>query len=350
MWLLLICYIFYFLSLWAFPNHVLLATQISLFFSLLFFVYFGLKKRRLKQLFRRFLDASFTIIFVALVCFVLVRLIPGTPLAQEELSPEVQQQLVKNYSLDQPIFAQLKNNISQIIQGDLGESLVSGRKISYILSFYVPRSLQLGVIALVFCIILSFIFLFIKIFFIKTNSKAEKVYLFVLSSQMAMPSFLVAALLSYILAYKFSLLPMGLWLGPAHYLLPAFSLCVRPASILTELLINSVESELGQHYVQALKAKGVSRPRVILKHIMPVASLSALGFLGPLASSLLTGSFVIEYMFAIPGAGSLMVDSVLNRDYPVILVMTLLFCVLLQFFNFLSDVLSEYLNPQVEAL
>lgn len=350
MWLLLVCYILYFLSLWFLPDHVLLTTKISLFFSVLFFIYFGLKKRRLKQLLRRLVDASFTIVFVALVCFILVRLIPGTPLALDELSPEVQKQLVKTYDLDQPIFIQLKNNVAQLVQGDLGESLVSGRKISYILSYYVPRSLQLGVIALVFCILLSFLFLFIKIFFVKDGSRAEQVYLFVLSSQMAMPSFLVAALLSYILAYNFSLLPMGLWLGPSHYLLPALSLCVRPASILTELLINSVESELGQNYVQALKAKGVSRTRVILKHILPVASLSALGFLGPLASSLLTGSFVIEYMFAIPGAGSLMVDSVLNRDYPVILVMTLLFCILLQFFNFLSDVLSEYLNPQVEAL
>lgn len=350
MWIIFICYFIYFLSLWALPDQVLISTGLSLVATLIFFLYFGFKKHRFKKLLHRAFDAILTIVVVAVICFVLVRLIPGSPLGFDELSPELQEQMLQTYNLNEPLLLQLKENFLSLLRGDLGESLVSGRKISYILSFYVPRSLQLGGIALCFCVFLSFIFLLVKVFFVKPGSKSEKLYLFLLSSQMALPSFLMAALLSYFLAYKFSLLPMGLWLGPSHYLLPALSLCIRPASILTELLINAVENELGQNYVQTLKAKGVSRTRVVLKHILPVASLSALGFLGPLASSLLTGSFVIEYMFAIPGAGSLMVESVLNRDYPVVLVMTLLFCVLLQFFNFLADVLSEILNPQVEAL
>lgn len=347
---LLFTYFLFFLSLWICPDQVWFFTKITLLITVVTLTILSLRKYKFKKLVRRFFDSVFTVFIVAVLCFILIRILPGTPLAAEELSPEVSNQLTQQYNLDSPIVLQLKDNIVSFFKGEFGSSIVTGRKISYTLSYYLPRSIQLGFIALVFCIALSVLFLLIKVFFIKTNSKLESVFTFIISSQMAMPSFLAAAVLSYLMAYKYSLLPMGLWLGPIHYFLPALCLSIRPASILSQLLIDAVESELSQNYVQSLKAKGVSRTKVIFKHIFPTASLSALGFVGPLASSLLTGSFVIEYMFAIPGVGSLMVDSVLNRDYPVVVIMTIVFCVLLQFFNFISDALSEFLNPQVEAL
>lgn len=350
MFLILVFLFLYFLGLWVFPDSIWLMTKIILVITSIYLLVVAAKKKKFFLLIRRFLDSILTISVIAVFCFILVRLIPGNPFAFEELSPEINQQLNQQYHLDLPVLSQLKQNLLSLLKGDLGHSLVNGRSVSLILSYYLPRSLQLGFISFTFCILLSVFLTSIKVFMIRPNSRAETIFNFFVSSQMAFPSFLAASLLSYMFAYKLSWLPMGLWLGPEHYILPALSLCLRPASILTEFLTNSIEHELGLNYVQALKAKGVGKFSVIFKHIFPTASLSVLGYIGPLASSLLTGSFIVEYMFAIPGVGSLMIESVLNRDYPVVVVMTVVFCIVLQLFNFLSDCFSEFLNPQVEAI
>ena len=167
-------------------------------------------------------------------------------------------------------------------------------------------------------------------------------------SGVSLPSFLVGAIAVYFMSIKWGWLPPALWDGPEYYILPMIVLGVRPAAINARMTRASVLEVINSDYIRTAKSKGLSERVVLFKHVLKNSLIPVLTFSGPLVSGVLTGSFIIELIFAIPGMGKHMIQSVTNRDYPLILGVTLIFSAALVLANLIVDLLYSFFDPRIK--
>lgn len=297
---------------------------------------------------KRVVEAIFVVWVIASLTFLLLRILPGGPFDREKvLPPEVKANIEAKYHLNAPLYQQYGSYLFDLLQGDLGESYkYVGRPITEILSESLPNSIQLGFYALMISFILGIpagVYAASR-----HNHLSDNLTMIMAISGVALPSFLVAPLLILVFCFYWNLLPPALWDGPAYYILPMVTLGIRPTAVIARLTRSSVLDVIRSDYIRTARAKGLGEMAILYKHVLKNSLIPVLTFSGPLAAGILTGSFVIEMIFAVPGMARHLIQSVTNRDYPLILGTTLVFSLILVAANLIVDLLYAYFDPRIK--
>jgi oligopeptide transport system permease protein len=286
---------------------------------------------------------------VATFTFLLLRLAPGGPFDSErKLPPEVLANLEAKYHLNEPILMQYARYLGGIARGDLGPSYkYLDRSVSQIIRETLPTSALLGALALLFTIFTAFPIGLLTAYY--HGSFIDRWGLLLTTLGISLPNFILGALLIWLVALELGWLQAGRWDDWRSVILPTITLGAAPAAYLSALLRSTLIESLGEDFVRTARAKGLRECVVIVKHALAHSLIPVLTVMGPLAAALLTGSFVVEYVFAIPGMGRFFITAVTDRDYTLIMGVTLVYAALLVLANFLVDILYGYVDPRIRA-
>lgn len=288
-----------------------------------------------------------SLFFVATLTFFLLKMVPGDPFDDEQALPkEMHDSLRKHYGFDQPWIVQYGQYLLSILQGDLGVSLkFKGVTVSSLIQQNFPISAALGLLAISFALfggILSGIWAACKM-------HQWQDYLIVIASTLflSMPSFLIAVLLQYTLAIKLPLFPIARWGTIWHMILPALALAALPMAFITRLVRTTMDETLKSDFILTARAKGLPLRLIFIRHALPHALLPVVSYLGPLLTNVLVGSFIIEKIFSIPGLGQWFINSVNNRDYSIVMGLTLFYSALLIGTVSLANFILQFLDPRL---
>jgi len=297
---------------------------------------------------KRLAEAAITIWIIATATFLLLRVLPGGPFDQEKaLLPEIKAAIERKYMLDAPLHTQYVHYLSNLAKGDLGQSYkYIGRNITDIILESLPASVELGIYSLLLAYLLGIPLGVIAARY--HNSWLDHFLMIAAISGVSLPSFLVAPILILIFCFGLGWFEPALWQGPEYYILPTIVLGTRSAAVIARLVRSSVLEVIRSDYIRTGRAKGLSEPVLLFKHVLRNSLIPVLTFSGPLVAGIITGSFVVEQIFAVPGISKHMVMSVSNRDYPLILGTTLVFSALLVLCNLIVDLLYAYIDPRIK--
>jgi len=304
----------------------------------------------LKFVIRRVLWTIPVLLLVILMTFVMMRQIEGNPFRTSERAvPEsVQINLDRKFHLDQPWYTQYFYYVKGVFTLDLGPSLVlRSQTVNDIIKQHFPVSIHLGLLALLFAIVVGVPLGILAA--LKQNSVFDYTAMGLANLGFAVPSFLIATLFIYFFALKWkdvTGLPTNGWDGPSTWVLPAIALGIFPMTYFARLVRGSMLETLQQDYIRTAKAKGLRWRVVVAKHVLRNSLIPAVTATGPLLGYLITGSFIIETIFAIPGIGKYYVTSVTGRDYSVVMGITVLLSVIIIVANLVVDVAYGFLEPR----
>lgn len=298
---------------------------------------------------RRILWMIPTLLVITFISFVLMHAIPGGPFAGPELKhmpPEVIENLNKYYHLDDPLWKQYVDYLWNLLHGDLGPSYAErGRTVNDIIAQSLPTSALLGLAALAVAMTIGIPLGMLAA--LKRNTIFDYLGMFVAISGVSVPAMTLGPLLVWIFALNLRILPVAQWGSLKQAILPAFTLGFGSAAILARLTRASMLQVLREDYIRTARAKGLSEGRVTVHHAMRNALIPVVTVIGPLFAALITGSMVVEQIFAIPGMGKFFITSVLGRNYPVIMGTVLLYAVFLIFANLAVDIMYARLDPRI---
>ncbi|MFP4581393.1 MAG: ABC transporter permease [Candidatus Sumerlaeia bacterium] len=279
--------------------------------------------------------------------FFLVRLAPGGPFDDERaFSEEVMDRIRAHYNLDAPLWRQYFDYMAGLFRGDLGVSLTRpSRTVNEWIRLRFPVSMELGIYALVIALLIGLSAGFMAS--LRPNSWMDHLPMSFAMFGICIPSFVLGPLLVLIFALWFRWLPVQGWDSPLDRVLPAITLGATYAAYIARLSRGGMLEALSQDFVRTARAKGAGEPTVVLRHALRGGIQPVVAFLGPAAAGLLTGSFVVETIFQIPGLGREFIQAALNRDYTMIMGTVLFFAVLILFFNLVVDLLQAWLDPRI---
>lgn len=274
---------------------------------------------------------------------------PGGPFASERaLPPAIEEQMNEAYGLNDPLHVQYFDYLLSAITFDFGPSFkYAGQEVTDIIKRSFPYSLILGLEAIF--IALSIGVLLGVIAALKHNRFGDYTAMVIAVLGISVPSFIMATILQYIFSIQLSVLPVARFESFAHSILPAVALATTPLAFIARLMRSSMLEVLNSDYIKTAKSKGLSQRVVTYKHGIRNAILPVISYLGPLVVSILTGSFVIEKIFGIPGLGSEFVESVTNRDYTIIMGTTVFFSLLLLFSILIVDLIYGLVDPRIKV-
>ncbi|BDU49644.1 ABC transporter permease [Haliovirga abyssi] len=306
----------------------------------------------LKFILKRILSGVVTLWIVTTITFFLMHALPGDPFASEKaIPPKIKANLMKKYHLDKPLVVQYVYYLGGIVKGDFGMSMkVRGRKVSRIIARAYPISLDLGMRAIIFAFIFGIFFGIIGAF---NRGKWEDTgAMAVAIIGVSVPSFIIAGTLQWIDIFVskkagISLLPVAGYDSPAHKIMPTIALGLMAVAVIARMMRASMIEVLNQDYIKTAKSKGLASKIVIWKHAFRNAIMPVITYLGPLIAAITTGSFVIEKVFAIPGLGKYYVESIYNRDYTMVLGITVFYSLLLIVMVLIVDILYGFIDPRV---
>jgi oligopeptide transport system permease protein len=303
----------------------------------------------LRFFFRRVLLGIPVLMTVATVTFVIMHLVPGGPFDGDKiLPPEIIANIEAKYHLDEPVEVQYLLYMKQLLQGDLGPSYkYIGRDVSDILRDTFPVSFTLGMCAVLVVLCLGLPAGVISAYW--KNSLLDRSILLFAAMGISVPSFVLGAVSVWIFSHQWHVLPPALWEGPRHMILPAFALGAGFAGYIARLTRTTVLDVLGSDYIRTARAKGLTEFNILLRHVLKNSLYPIVSVMGPLTAGLITGSFVIEFIFSIPGMGRFFITAVTNRDYPLIMGVTLVYAVLIVVANILVDMIYGWLDPRVSV-
>ncbi|WP_312041720.1 oligopeptide ABC transporter permease OppB [Erwinia sp.] len=303
----------------------------------------------LKFIFRRFLEAIPTLLILITISFFMMRLAPGSPFTGERtLSPEVMANIEAKYHLNDPMWKQYMDYLIQLVRGDFGPSFkYKDYTVNYLVGHAFPVSAKLGLAAFILAIVLGVTAGVIAA--LKQNSKWDFLVMGVAMTGVVIPSFVVAPLLVLVFAIVLKWLPGGGWNGGAiqYMILPMVALSLAYIASIARITRGSMIEVLHANFIRTARAKGLPMRRIILRHALKPAMLPVLSYLGPAFVGIITGSMVIETIYGLPGIGQLFVNGALNRDYSLVLSLTILVGVLTIVFNAIVDVLYAVIDPKI---
>lgn len=302
----------------------------------------------LNYLIKRIGNSIIVLWVVMTVTFLLMHAIPGGPFtAEKSLPPAVKVNIEARYKLNDPLLTQYKDYLANVVRGDLGPSFkYVGRSVNDIIAESFPVSLELGVESIFLALLVGVPAGVLAAY--RRSRWPDRAVNLLTTLGVAVPSFVLSALLVELFAMKLGWLPAAMWNSWASRILPSVALAAMPMAFITRLTRSSMLDVLGQDYIKTAKAKGLSTGAVLFRHALPNALIPVVTYLGPMAAGILTGSFVIETIFAIPGLGSYFVTSIYNRDYTVILGITLFYSAIVIFMNMLVDLIYPLLDPRIK--
>lgn len=299
--------------------------------------------------FRRLLQAIVTLFLLSILTFGLLRLAPGGPFDGEKaLPPDVIRNIEARYGLGEPVPRQFADWLRDVLRADLRESFVYlDRPVVEIISEGLPASAGLGGGALALSLALG---IPLGLHSARRRGTAsDRLITSVVVSGLNLPSYLVASILVLVFALQLEWLPPALWDEPGSWILPLTTLALRPLAMVTRLVRASALDQYSQDYIRTALAKGADERRVLYRHVLANSLLPVVALIGPLAANLLTGSFLVETVFQIPGIGRHFVSAVINRDYPLVMGMALIYGAFLLLSNLISDLLLASVDPRIRV-
>lgn len=306
-----------------------------------------MNSKTLGYILKRLILAIITVWVVITVTFFVMHAVPGGPFMSEKaISAAAQKALEAKYGLDKPLLEQYVTYLKDIVtKFDFGPSLkLRGRQVIKIISDGMKVSVKLGVIAA--CIALVIGVVLGSIAAIKRNTFFDRIIMVISTAFVSMPSFIMGSLLLILFAVQLKLLPAN---GSARggLILPVITLSLSPMSYIIRLTRSSMLDVLGQDYIRTAKAKGVPYIKIIFGHALKNSLIPVVTYFGPMIANIVTGSIVVEKIFSVPGIGRDFVNSIINRDYPLIMGTTIVLAVLIVVMNLVSDILYKVVDPRI---
>ena len=301
-----------------------------------------------KYILKRAIMSLITAFLVATLTFFVMNMVPGGPfLSEKAVTPQAQAAMEAKYGLDKPLFQQYTTYMTGILKGDFGLSIKKrGRTVSQIIGTKFPVSAKVGGLALILAVCTGIPLGAVAAF---NRGKFIDNLLVVLSTAgIAIPSFLSSTILIYIFTTKLKWLPSLVLKDAQSYIMPVVALALYPTFYMARLMRSSMLDVMGQDYMRTAKAKGVTTFKAIFKHALRNAILPVITYLGPLLAALMTGSFIIEKIFNIPGLGSEFVSSITSRDYPMIMGTTIFLAVFIIIMNLFVDIAYAIVDPRIK--
>lgn len=292
--------------------------------------------------------AIVTIWAVATITFFLMNLVPGGPfLSEKAISPQATAALEAKYGLDKPLFQQYLTYITDALHGDFGDSLKQrGRTVMDIIKMKFPVSARVGGVSVLVSLILGVPLGCIAA--LKRGKFADSLISVVATCGIAVPSFVICTLLLYFFGVKLQVLPtMGLTTAK-HYVMPVMALAFYPTAYIMRLMRSSMLDVLGQDYMRTAKAKGLAGGKILFKHALRNAILPVITYVGPLLAYTVTGSFVVEKIFTIPGLGGEFIAAINGRDYTLIMGTTIFLATLIIIMNVVVDIVYKLVDPRIK--
>lgn len=300
-----------------------------------------------KYIIKRICMGILSIFVVATLTFFLMNMVPGGPfVAEKSISKAAQEALASKYGLDKPIMQRYWTYMTDFLKGDMGFSLRQrGRTVSDIIFSKFPVSARLAGIAVAVAICVGIPLGCISAY--RRGKFADHFIIVLATCGIAIPSFIISVFLLYTFGSKLNLLPtIGLNSFKA-YIMPVTALAVYPSAYITRLMRSSLLDVMGQDYIRTARAKGLASFKVLFKHALRNAVLPVITYVGPMLAGLMTGSFIIEKIFTIPGLGREFVSSITNRDYTMIMGTTIILATLIITANVIVDILYKIIDPRI---
>lgn len=297
---------------------------------------------------RRLITSVVTLFLVITLTFFLMQAVPGKPFFGDRITQEMADRILAKYGYDDPVGVQYLRYMSGLFSGDFGYSMVvkAGDPVTKIISEYFPTSLRLGLIALPLAIFLG---IPLGIFAaMNHNSLVDRFFIFLASLFVSVPSFIMTIALMLIFGTWLKILPIAYLDSWRSYLMPVFGMAIYPMFHLARLTRTTMLDVTGQDYIKTARAKGLSTFKVMFKHALRNAILPVITALGPLIAGILTGSFVVEKVFAISGIGKFFIGSISAQDYSLIMGTTIFFAVLLIACNYAVDLIYGIIDPRIK--
>jgi ABC-type dipeptide/oligopeptide/nickel transport system permease component len=297
---------------------------------------------------RRLLFMIPVLFFISIITFAMAHAVPGGPFSREKpLPPEVIANLEKFYHLDQPVWKQYVDYMGGVIlHFDFGPSYRSrGRRVNDIFRDHLPVSAQLGLVALCIALVMGVPLGIIGA--LKQNTVWDYACMAVAVFGISVPAIVLGPLLILIFALALGWFPVAGWGTPAQLIMPAFALGLHDSAIIARLTRASMLQVIREDYIRTARAKGLAERAVMVRHALKNAFIPVATILGPLFAALVTGTFIVEQIFAIPGLGKYFVTSITNRDYPVVMGTILLYAVFLVLANLAVDITYAFLDPRI---
>ncbi|MED9803128.1 MAG: ABC transporter permease [[Clostridium] innocuum] len=301
-----------------------------------------------KYIIKRVLIGFVTLFVLASVTFFLMKATPGSPFSLAKYkTPEALAAAEAKYNLDKPLMEQYVIYLKGVAQGNLGESMINtGRSVSYYIKTGFPVTARLGLIAFVLALVGGIA--------LGTGAALSRhkwvnnLCMFVATIGVSVPSFLIAMIMLIVFGVQLHILPFLGLNSPLNYIMPALSLAFYPIAMIARLTRSSMLEVMNQDYIILARSKGTPYKKVVIKHALKNAMLPVVTYAGPMFAFMLTGSFVIESVFSIPGIGSAFVSCITTRDYPIIMGLTIFLGFLVITFNLITDILSAIIDPRIK--
>ena len=299
-------------------------------------------------IFKRLVIAFFTIFLIATITFFMMHAIPGGPFTRERpVPPEILRNLNEKYHLDDPLIKQYADYMVGLFTFDLGPSFSKiGVTVNELILGGIPASAKIGFFASLLIVLIGIPFGIISA--LKQNRPIDYTVMFMATLGVTVPSFVIATLIIYFLAGKLRLLPTFGIDTPLGYVGPVIAITGFSLAVVTRLTRSSMLEVLRQDYIRTARANGISEYKVMMKHAIKNALIPVVTYLGPMIAAILTGSFVIERIFAIPGIGQYFVESITNRDYTTIMGITVFYAAFYVIMVLLVDLAYAFIDPRIK--
>ncbi|WP_061013248.1 oligopeptide ABC transporter permease OppB [Photobacterium leiognathi] len=298
---------------------------------------------------KRILEAIPTLLVLITISFFLMRFAPGNPFSSDRpLPPEVMANIEAKYGLDKPVFEQYTTYLGNIVQGDFGPSFkYKDFTVNELVAKALPVSAKIGFFAFIFALVMGVTVGTIAA--LKQNTWLDYTIMSTAMAGVGMPSFILAPVLIYIFSIKLQWLPAGGWQdGSTKFiLLPMFGMALLYVATFARITRGSMIETLNSNFIRTARAKGLSYPYIVIKHALKPALLPVVSYMGPAFVGIITGSVVIETIFGLPGIGKLFVNAAFNRDYSLVLGITILIGSLTIIFNAIVDIVLATIDPKI---
>lgn len=301
-----------------------------------------------RYILRRIVSSLLTLFVVITLTFFMMHAIPGGPFTDEKAVPSfVLQKMNDRYGLNDPLYIQYARYMFNVLRLDLGPSYrYEGMTVNELIAGNFPVSAMVGGSALVLALLIGIPAGIISA--LRRGKWQDRLAMILATLGVTVPNFVIAAALVYVFAWRLGIVTVGFWEGASTAVLPAVTLAGYPAAFISRLVRSGMLEVLGQDYIRTAYAKGLSDRAVVYIHALKNAIIPVITYLGPLTAGILTGSFVVEQVFGVPGLGTFFVTSITNRDYTTIMGVTIFYSALLVFFNLIADVCLAFIDPRIK--
>ena len=303
----------------------------------------------LKFIMKRIFEAIPTMLVLITISFFLMRFAPGNPFSSERpLPPEVMANIEAKYGLDKPVFEQYTTYLTNILQGDFGPSFkYQDYTVNELIAVALPVSAKVGFVAFIFTLIMGITVGTIAA--LKHNTWVDYTIMSTAMLGVVMPSFVLAPALIYLFSLHWNIFPAGGWHGGtfAYIVLPVIAMSLLYVATFARITRGSMIETLNSNFIRTARAKGLSYRYIVLKHALKPAMLPVVSYMGPAFVGIITGSVVVETIFGLPGIGKLFVNAAFNRDYSLVMGVTILIGFLFILFNAIVDILLALIDPKI---